>query len=382
MPATLCSNSKTTDILDSMCGNETGDDMTKEHPTPPADTSKQHANVSISKYYDILTPEEDDILSISHDDIMSNKCEVSLEKLSNSDLDEIKATLRNQSEDSSSSPSSLERKPTKKVSLRLCKRPSTARMRAQRIINAQNAKIRCKEVIPHPYKAAPVLVTKEPTPPSTHDSSDDTILYTPPSLSLPNRLVNRKRKAKFIIRRVGIKNYRDKETVVKANARKRSFKCYLCQQVFQRAKTLTTHFKDAHEGLDCLDCGQQFTNPMSLKKHSYYHKACVHKSTFCDKTFPFPSQKAFHERIHTNTTQHRCPCENCSSSFGKESDLKSHLLLHDAQPIKCAHCEYTNTDIQNVRQHSRVHSDVRPYKCTKCDKHFKFAMQKKCHSCQ
>ena len=147
--------------------------------------------------------------------------------------------------------------------------------------------------------------------------------------------------------------------------------------MFPQAKFLTTHFKDVHEGLDWLDSVQQFTNPMSLKKHSYYHKACVHKCAFCDKTFPFPSQKSFHERIHTNTTRHRCPRENCNSSFSRESDLKSHLLLHDAQPIKCTHCEYTNMDIRNVRQHSRVHSDVKPYKSTKCDKHFKFAMQKK-----
>ena len=85
-----------------------------------------------SKYYDILTPDKDDIMSISHEDIVSNKCEVSLEKLSNNDLEEIKSTLRNQSDDSSSSPSSSDVKPTKKVSLCPCKHTSMAKMRAQR----------------------------------------------------------------------------------------------------------------------------------------------------------------------------------------------------------------------------------------------------------
>ena len=47
-----------------------------------------------------MTPEEDDIISISHKDIMSNVCEVSLEKLSGSDLEEIKATLKETSESS------------------------------------------------------------------------------------------------------------------------------------------------------------------------------------------------------------------------------------------------------------------------------------------
>ena len=178
-----------------------------------------------------------------------------------------------------------------------------------------------------------------------------------------------------MIRTVGIKHYRNTKNVLEANTRKWSFKCFLCKQVFQCAKTLNTHFKNEHEGLDCLDCRQGFTNPMSLKKHSYYHKACVHHCLYCDKTFPFLSQKTFHERIHTNTTHHRCSWEGCISSFGRQSDLKSHMLLHDSTPIKCTHCEYTNTDIQNVRQHSRVHSDIKPYKCVKkCEKQFKFAM--------
>ena len=217
-PATLRGNNISTDIPGTMRGNRPCEDMTKTDQTPPNITGKQITNVSTSIYYDILTPKEDDIVSISHDDIISNKCEVSLEKLSGSDLDEIKANLQKKGEDNNSSSSSPEEKPIKKVSLHPHKRPFTARMRAHRIINARNAKIRRQEVIPQPYKPVPVIPTKEPTPPSTHDSSNDTIVYTPPNLSLPNPPTNRKAKAKFIIRTVGIKNYRDTETVVKANA--------------------------------------------------------------------------------------------------------------------------------------------------------------------
>ena len=229
MPATPCGNTTSPDTIR---GNEISEDVTKADQAPPDNTSKEDMNVSISRYYDILTPDEDDIISISHDDIISNKCEDSLEKLSNSDLDEIKAALWNQSEESNNSPSSLEEKPRKKARLRPQKIPSTARMRAQRIIDAGNAKIRRKEVLPHTYKPVPILPSKESIPPNMHDSSDDAIVYTLPSLSPPNHPKNKKGKAKFIIRTVGIQNYRDTETLVKANTQKCSFKYYLCQHLF------------------------------------------------------------------------------------------------------------------------------------------------------
>ena len=93
-PATLHGNNISTDNPGTIRGNRTCEDMTKTEQIPPNFTGKQKMNVSTSIYYDILTPEEDDIISISHDDIISNKCEVSLEKLSSSDLDEIKANLQ------------------------------------------------------------------------------------------------------------------------------------------------------------------------------------------------------------------------------------------------------------------------------------------------
>ena len=78
-----------------------------------------------------------------------------------------------------------------------------------------------------------VPTRQEPAATDNHDSSDDTIIYTPPRLSLSALPINRKPKAKFVIRTIGIKNYRDTENVVKANARKQTFKCFLCKQVFQ-----------------------------------------------------------------------------------------------------------------------------------------------------
>ena len=80
-------------------------------------TSEQPLDTTTAKYYEVLTPSEDDTISLCHNNIVANKCSVNLEKLSNDDIEQINATLRNKPEDSSSATYSGEDKPVKKVSL-------------------------------------------------------------------------------------------------------------------------------------------------------------------------------------------------------------------------------------------------------------------------
>ena len=163
--------------------------------------------------------------------------------------------------------------------------------------------------------------------------------------------------------------------------RNRTFKCYLCGEQFGSTRKMNVHFKIDHEGLDCIECGKGFNSPLSLKKHSCIHKLCNFNCTRCEKTFPFRSQRDFHEKVH-DKLRFACTRESCSSSFTRESDSRHHVELHDSDPIKCKHCDYTNSDIRNVRQHMRKHTGDKPYKCARCGKDFKYSMQKKCHKCE
>ena len=161
----------------------------------------------------------------------------------------------------------------------------------------------------------------------------------------------------------------------------RKFKCYLCQEIHQTAKALNQHFKAEHGRLDCNDCGKSFSSPLSLKKHSYMHKLCSHFCRYCDKTFPFRSQCDFHENVHTTPCFH-CTRSGCKSSFMRDSVLKLHQAMHDADPLHCPDCDYSNPDIRNLRQHQRIHTGAKPYKCEVCNKCFTYSMQKKRHKCQ
>ena len=185
-----------------------------------------------------------------------------------------------------------------------------------------------------------------------------------------------------MIRTVGIKSHKDEAQVCAGNeARNRNFRCYLCKRTFRKVRDLNSHFKVEHNGLDCDTCGKEFCSPLSLKKHTYVHWNLPCKCSRCDKSFPFKSECAHHEKVH-DKLRFVCKKEGCSKSFSRDSDLKLHQELHDAAPIKCKPCDYQNRDIRNVRQHIRTHSDVKPYTCSQCGAQFHFAMQKKRHKCE
>ena len=353
--------------------------------TPTANTSTatsvEEMPTNKCTYYDVMMVDEEDIISISHDEIISNKCDVTLDKLSEQDIADIQQYMQGKQK-----PREIEKtiklprhlkEYKRKTSHRPRRKPSKERIRAQQIIHERNVKIIRQELKPTPLRIDPLPDTSKP-----NSDSDATISYSPPR-KRPKTDVKKsttKKIAKFVIRTVGIKMFKDKDIEqAKSAACKCAFRCFLCGSKFATAKELNTHFCNTHDELICQDCGKGFTSPLSLAKHRYVYKACTHSCGYCERKFPFKSQKDLHETIHTNTERHKCTVKDCTSSFGCESDLKLHMVVHKTPPIKCDFCEYTNKDIRNVRQHSRVHSDVKPYKCERCPKRFKFVMQHKRH---
>ena len=78
----------------------------------PCMTSLPKHNVA-PVYYKVLNPEGDDIVHISHENIMSRSCSVSVQNLSENDIKELQETHRSgkmENESNSDSPSSSEQK--------------------------------------------------------------------------------------------------------------------------------------------------------------------------------------------------------------------------------------------------------------------------------
>ena len=201
-----------------------------------------------------------------------------------------------------------------------------------------------------------------------------------PLVKKSDKTKKKKPAAKFVTRTIGLKAHKDAAMMQQTRQTcKRVFKCYLCDKKFPDTKGLNKHFKQTHYGLDCETCGREFNSPLSLKRHSYVHGNLAYPCGYCNKHFPFKSERDIHENVHTKALRFACKRLGCSSSFSRESNLKLHTDLHDAAPLKCSMCYYSNPDKRNLRQHERIHSDVKPYKCSRCDQHFKFSMQRKRH---
>ena len=267
-PETVTTSSDIPDIT-----NKSGPRMT---------SSPKHVGASV--YYEVLTPEGDDMVHISHRDIMSRSCSVSIQNLSENDIKELQEINKGhtpETESTSDNLSSSEQKttsdtdwvpsPKKRVtpSNRPHKQPSRARLAAQKIINHNRSHpIRKRQTPVYPITRSKKHVIDAQPDPLPEDDSDETVIYEPPAdipskPSKPAKLV--RGKAIFTICTIGIKLAKDAEII--KSAWKRLFICFLCGHKAGSTKDLNHHFKNTHDVLKCMDCNKEYFSPLSLKKH-------------------------------------------------------------------------------------------------------------------
>ena len=159
------------------------------------------------------------------------------------------------------------------------------------------------------------------------------------------------------------------------------FQCDMCGNYFTGSTDYINHYKETHPALLCTNCEKVFTNPLSLKKHKYHHQDNVKLCKHCGRSFPFDCQLNDHLKMHLPKKLHWCSYVNCDRSFMHKYDLRKHERTHTKTVLSCKDCDYKTKDVRNLKQQKRIHTGIKPYSCTKCDKCFTFFVQKKRHSC-
>ena len=140
----------------------------------------------------------------------------------------------------------------------------------------------------------------------------------------------------------------------------RTFKCKQCPAAMPSVQEYNQHYLDCHPPQACPDCTKVFTSPRTLAKHRYIHAEYMYECQDCNRGFTFKSQLESHRKIHMKISGYVCFKPKCGKCFKRESELNAHLTAHSKNKIKCDHCNYSNSDIRNVRAHIKVHSNKLP----------------------
>ncbi|XP_071805403.1 histone-lysine N-methyltransferase MECOM-like [Asterias amurensis] len=128
----------------------------------------------------------------------------------------------------------------------------------------------------------------------------------------------------------------------------------------------------ANRDFHCEECPKTFHWKSNLQRHQQEHDSnlqfpCEH----CDKVFSDPSNLQRHIRTqHVGARCHACP--ECGKTFATSSGLKQHTHIHSSiKPFICEVCLKSYTQFSNLCRHKRMHADCRTQlKCNNCSQMF------------
>ncbi|KAG6446618.1 hypothetical protein O3G_MSEX004548 [Manduca sexta] len=165
------------------------------------------------------------------------------------------------------------------------------------------------------------------------------------------------------------------------------YNCPHCPKSFKRQVSMRKHICYSHKNKErviCAYCNKSYASKEVLKAHMMRRhpkkvsagekcKRCV--CAECGLAFASPSQLRSHGRKHSLSRDYYCV--ECDKSFKSDSTLKQHLKTASPHinyidlPLPCTHCNKRFAIRRDLERHTnRVHLNLRPYKCDRCDKSY------------
>lgn len=161
--------------------------------------------------------------------------------------------------------------------------------------------------------------------------------------------------------------------------------CTHCFKAFKQSASLRRHLSLVHstkERVQCAYCKRTYSSKDSLRTHmmikhskeiSAEEVTKKYVCSVCGLAFTTPSRLKYHSIKHSDARDFYCV--ECDKSFKSEYILKNHLktaLIHvnyKELPLACSHCDKRFSSQRDVTRHTnRIHLNVKPYECDKCDK--------------
>ena len=159
---------------------------------------------------------------------------------------------------------------------------------------------------------------------------------------------------------------------------KKSFRCPLCEKIFESKMGIIRHVDLYHKGLEkleCPTCKREFKGKGVLNNHIavIHERKKPHLCTICGKAFPTGFVLKNHIKlVHEGKRPH--VCDTCGKTFKTPQQTKNHILSSHGdgkKPFQCPSCDKTFVLKHHMQKHAFIHTNIRSYECTACDDKFK-----------
>ncbi|XP_041633932.1 zinc finger protein OZF-like [Cheilinus undulatus] len=160
--------------------------------------------------------------------------------------------------------------------------------------------------------------------------------------------------------------------------------CDICGKTLSSTSALSLHSK-IHAGIKdfkCQHCEKTFVCKGNLKTHlkTHFKKGSFHSNNttvcgICGKKFSTPATLKLHSKIHAEIKDFKC--QYCGKSFCQKGNLKLHLKTHSEEraghPNEETVCDICDKDFAtpfSLKLHSKIHTGIKDFRCHHCGKLF------------